>query len=239
MKKLFKRSAAPALSDRLAERMLEHIFDACQVQPNTIPLKTLISYSNYRRERFSFQKSLLVAILLLFCLLPFLFLYPEVRLQEQTGGSSLLPVYRISVDTLLPVSSVRATLDGDPLLVSAAGDRSYTVQPHANGTLAVTVTLVNNQYQRVTVPVSCVDTEAPTCSSYYQENGRVYLTLEDDSSGVRYRDITALDQDGNPAEPLALNRKAGLAVFSCPDQFLDVYVPDQAGNTLHLRITMK
>ena len=46
---LFKKKTAPALSEALADRMLENIFDACQAEPNTIPLKTLISYTRYRR----------------------------------------------------------------------------------------------------------------------------------------------------------------------------------------------
>ena len=50
---LFKKKTAPALSEALADRMLENIFNACQTEPNTIPLKTLISYTRYRRERFS------------------------------------------------------------------------------------------------------------------------------------------------------------------------------------------
>lgn len=111
---LFKKKTAPALSEALADRMLENIFDACQAEPNTIPLKTLISYTRYRRERFSFQKILLVVILLLFCLLPLLFLYPGVSLQLQPTDTPWLPTYRIDVDTLLPVSSVYAEVDGSP-----------------------------------------------------------------------------------------------------------------------------
>lgn len=88
---LFKKKTAPALSEALADRMLENIFDACQAEPNTIPLKTLISYTRYRRERFSFQKILLVVILLLFCLLPLLFLYPGVSLQLQPTDTPWLP----------------------------------------------------------------------------------------------------------------------------------------------------
>ena len=107
MKKLFKRSAAPALSDRLAERMLEHIFDACQVQPNTIPLKTLISYSNYRRERFSFQKSLLVAILLLFCLLP---PYPHPRNSEQPSLKPLEILQRLGAGRISEDFRCKASL---------------------------------------------------------------------------------------------------------------------------------
>ncbi len=42
---LFKKKTAPALSEALADRMLENIFDACQAEPNTIPLNTLISYT--------------------------------------------------------------------------------------------------------------------------------------------------------------------------------------------------
>ena len=62
---------------------------------------------------------------------------------------------------------------------------------------------------------------------------------EDSGSGVDYSSIAALDQDGRQAAPLQVDEAGQTAVFSCPEHFLDVCVPDRAGNTLHLRITMK
>ena len=66
-----KKSRIPELNQDLASQMLRNVFEACQAEPNSVPLEVLISYSNYRKERFAFQKYVLRAILVLFCLLPF------------------------------------------------------------------------------------------------------------------------------------------------------------------------
>ena len=82
----FKKPKGPVLDESLASQMLENIFDACEVEPNTVPLSVLTSYSNYRRERFLLQKVLLVIILLFFCLAPLMFIAPDIdlNLKDQT-----------------------------------------------------------------------------------------------------------------------------------------------------------
>ena len=76
----FKKTRGPELDESTASQMLENIFDACEVEPNTVPLSVLKSYSNYRRERFLLQKVLLVIILLFFCMVPLLFIAPNMQL---------------------------------------------------------------------------------------------------------------------------------------------------------------
>ncbi len=237
--KLFAKETVPVLSERLADRMLSNIFEACQAEPPTVSLETLLSYSRYRRERFSFQKIILVIILLLFCLLPFLFISPNIDLKADSEAPSYLPSYQITVDSLLPVRNVYAEVDGQRVLVTAAADHSYTAEPRVNGTLSVTVTLVNNQYQTVTTEISAIDVTPPTCLSHSQEDGVVTLTLDDENSGVDYENITALDGNGSAVVPLRVDAESQTAVFAAPDDVLDVYVPDLAGNTLHLRLTTK
>lgn len=234
-----KKPKPPVLSEYLASQMLENVFEACQREPNTIPLKTLISYSNYRKERFSFQKILLVLILVLFCLLPLLFLYPEVRILENETATPYFPSYTISVDAPLPVQSVYAYLDGKSVLVSASGKNQYTVELKANGTLTVTAILINNQYQTQTVAVTGADVQAPTCSSYRLSGGVVYLTLADEASGLDYAGVTAREPDGTKLSPLSVDETKGLVTFPCEQGSLDVYVRDLAGNTLHLQVTAR
>ena len=234
-----KKTKPPQLSEYLASQMLENVFEACQRTPNTIPLKTLISYSNYRKERFSFQKILLVLILVLFCLLPLLFLYPEVRILGNETDTPYFPSYTISVDAPLPVQSVYAVLDGKAVLVSATGKNQYTVELKANGTLTVTAILINRQYQTRTVSVTGADVQAPTCSSSRLSEGVVYLTLSDEGSGVDYANVTAWKPDGTKLLPLSVDEAEGLVTFPCSQGSLEVYVPDLAGNTLHLQVTAR
>ena len=70
----FKKSTEPQLDLDDASKILENIFAANQVEPNTIPLDVLTAYSNYRKERFSLQRTVLVVVMVLFLLLPFLFM---------------------------------------------------------------------------------------------------------------------------------------------------------------------
>ena len=63
---LFKKSSMPQLDPETASRILEQTFEANEMEKNTIPLEVLASYSNYRRERFSLQRMLLIVIMLLF-----------------------------------------------------------------------------------------------------------------------------------------------------------------------------
>lgn len=236
---LAKQKKLPVLSEEQAGRILENVLETCHAEPMNVSLKTLISYSHYRRERFSFQKVLLVIIILLFCLLPFLFLTPEVHVSLADAGTAWEPVYHISVDCLLPVSRVCADLDGKSLLVTASDRHTYTVAPKINGTLTVSVTLANHQYRTETVAVTSVDTTAPACSSYEQTAGRVVLSLTDDSSGVDYGQITALDADGHRVMPLESDPDSGMVYFPVPQVSLDIYIPDRAGNTLHLLVRKK
>ena len=74
--KAFRKSSVPQLDIEAAGRILAQAFEANQMELNTIPLEVLASYSNYRRERFTLQRTILVIIMTLFLLLPFLFVPP-------------------------------------------------------------------------------------------------------------------------------------------------------------------
>ncbi|MDY5607379.1 MAG: hypothetical protein SPF55_05870, partial [Lentihominibacter sp.] len=58
------------LNSDVADQMLQNIFNICEVEPNTVPLDNLKSYSNYRKDRFFLQKVILVIVMLLFLALP-------------------------------------------------------------------------------------------------------------------------------------------------------------------------
>ena len=46
----------PPLSNEGADQMLSNVFEACDFEPNRVPLEVLQSYSHYRRERHILQK---------------------------------------------------------------------------------------------------------------------------------------------------------------------------------------
>ena len=77
----------PALDDETAALMLGNIFNACEKEPNTVPLSVLTSYSNYRRERFLLQKVILLIVFLLFCTLPFWFVPASFTVNITSSGN--------------------------------------------------------------------------------------------------------------------------------------------------------
>ena len=68
MKALFQIKKAPELPPEIAEQILQNAFDLCVREPNSVPLETLVSYSGYRRERYSLQRGVIVCMLALFLL---------------------------------------------------------------------------------------------------------------------------------------------------------------------------
>lgn len=228
------KTKVPELDVNLADQMLQNIFEISQVTPSSIPLDVLISYSNYRKERFAFQKFVLAAIIILFSLVPFLFVYPEFEIVQSTDSTQYPPVYEFSLDTDFPIKSVSATLNRTPISVSQTGKKSFSLEPTENGILSVSVTLMNNQVHTAITSIDALDTKPPIYHSNSIHSGTIYLYVSDELSGVDYENVTAKDSEGNEVSPLGYNETNEYLVFDYPDSTLDVYVPDFAGNTLHL-----
>lgn len=235
-----KKSKEPELDIEVASQMLENIFAACEVEPNTIPLSVLASYSSYRRERFLLQKIVLAVIILLFCMVPLLFISPKFTIQDTTSQTGIT-TYEVKVNSFLPVEHVIATVGGRNIPVYETDDKTYSVQPSLNGEMSIRVTLKNRQTRLETIRVTSVDTEPPTVVSNRSDSQNLYIYLKDDSSGVDYKKITAKETDGDGTEitPSSYNETEGYVVFSYPQSSLNINIPDKAGNTLQLVLTLK
>lgn len=93
--KVFHRSSGPQLSFEEASRILERAFEANEMENNSIPLEVLASYSSYRKERFTLQRTILVIIMMLFILLPLLFIPAAFTVNmDETPGRNFNPVSR-------------------------------------------------------------------------------------------------------------------------------------------------
>lgn len=235
----FKKSPEPTLDPQIANEILNNIFEECGREPNTIPIEVLTSYRNYRRERYSLQKNALIVILLLFFMLPLLFVMPAFSLSLSADSEPGRPVYHIHVDTFIPISRVTAVIDGYNVSVYETGDCTYSIEPVRNGTMTVTVTLANKQYLVKDIEIDSVDREAPQLVSNRQKKRHVYLYLDDKDSGIDYDGIYAIQEDGTRMEPVSYNQKTGCVDFAYPDTMMNVYIPDMAGNRLQLIISVE
>ena len=202
-------------------------------------LEALASYAVYRKERFSLQRGILIAAMILFLLMPFLFLLPDYEVDAVEKGERGLPVYTIQVHSLLPVGKVTAKINHHSLPVYEADADRDTVEPIRNGEMTVEVALINRQSLTSNYTVEDVDAKGPELSDSKVEENVVLLTVRDRGIGVDYREVYAVSETGALYYPISVNEEKGEIVFAYPEETWDVYIPDHIGNTLHLALTFE
>lgn len=227
------------LDQEVASKILENVFENNQVEPNSIPLEVLTSYSSYRKERFALQRTILVIMMVLFLMLPFLFIAPSFSIDTSDKDYTSTPAYNLEVDTFMPVARITATIDGRNTPVYEVDSHKYSVEPVINGKMKVTVTLINKQQTTQYVDVTCVDMDVPVLVSSKWDKENIYLTMSDAGSGVNFSEIRATDLNGNTIKPLRTDPAKGLIVFKYPTEPVNVYIPDNAGNSLQLALSLK
>lgn len=236
---LFSKKNQPQLDIEEASKILENIFSASQVEPNSIPLDVLTAYSNYRRERFSLQRTILVIIMILFLLLPFLFIAPVFSIESTSPEDAPNPSYQVTLDTFMPVQRVTANIDGHNIPVYETASHIYSIEPSMNGNMTVSITLINHQTITHSVDVKNVDTEAPLVVSNSVDSENIYLYLSDTGTGIDYKNIKAVGLSGQEFYPASYDIASGCVAFEYPPESLNVYIPDHAGNTLQLILTVQ
>lgn len=228
----------PQLSEDAAEKLLENVFDACDTMPNTIPLKTLESYSEYRREKYLLQKIILIVILAIFLAIPFCFIYPKFTVTKISPDDARIPDYQIVVEKNFPIKLITANVDGRNFTVYETGDRTFSVQPTVNGTMTIRVMLSNRQYDEKVIEVTGIDNDAPYLVSDAKDEDFLYLTVADDGLGIDYEAIYAETLSGHVLKPTSYNKKTGSVVFPIDQGSLNIYIPDVKDNILQLVVTI-
>lgn len=234
MKLPFLTRSEDALSPQTAEQMLANVFAACEKAPNTVPLETLASYSNYRKERYAIQRTAIIVMLALFVLLPLLFIYAGIRVDLSALDSSSNPLYTVSVSSGVPIRQIQVQMDDRNIPVYEISPGEYIVQPRSNGTMNVSVTLLNRQRTSVDLDVADVDMESPVLNSTGTGEGIIIFNVSDNESGVDYEGITLTDPDGNILTPIGFDADAGQVFLPYPECTLNVRIPDMHGNTLQV-----
>ena len=212
-----------ALSQQTAEQILQNVFAACNREMNSVPLEALTSYSNYRKERYALQRSLILLMIALFLLLPFLFWAARIHITQVNSGSSGNPVYAISVSAHLPIRQVEAKLNGQTVPLYEAAPGSYTAVPRSN-----------RQQTAAFVHVESVDTAAPVLLSTEIGENSILFFLSDEGSGVDYDAVTVAGEDGSSIKPLHFDPLSGCIALPYPACTLHVRIPDLCGNVLRI-----
>lgn len=234
-----KKKEAPLLEMSEAADILNRVFKDCGRRPNSVPIEALSPYVVYRKERYGIQRGMLISILAVLLLLPFLFIDARFAVTAEAAGERNLPVYRIEIQSLIPVHRVTAQVKGLPLPVYPDGDYNYIVEPVRNGDMTVEVGLINRQYTARDVDVTDVDNKCPALLMDRIQGDRVYLYVEDEGTGIYLEDAYAETGSGERIEPILRDNTKGLLVFGYPEEDVSVYIPDCIGNILQLSMTRR
>ena len=233
-----QRLSRPQLNEDTASKLLANVFDACQREQNTIPLSTLESYSEYRREKHGLQKGLLIFILIVFMAMPLCFIAPKFTVTKISAESAKYPQYEIRVEGFIPVSYVASSVESTSLVVSESDDRVFTVVPTENGIMKIKVMLMNRQYNVAEISVTGIDNNSPLLSKSEKTDTELLLYVTDDGLGVDYNAVYAENNYGETILPLRYDEEQGLIVFARPEEDMSIFVPDKKGNKLELVITL-
>lgn len=230
----------PKIDALTATKMLEDIFDESNVTPNTVPVEALAGYDDFERARFLPQRILLIAVIILWLLLPLMFFAPKYEISQVRMNEQNLPVYTVEVTSHMPVRAVEALLNGESIQIYAKDSKTYAVEPSSNGTLEIRVTALNKQTTVRSVEVTAVDDMGPKLVSSRMDDSRVYLQMAENGTGINYESIYAIGaESGDIVRPESYNKETGTIVFQFPKERMDIYIPDKRGNALHLSMQMQ
>ncbi len=230
----------PELATEDAKRLLEYVFYEEGQDENTIPLETLIEYNQYRERRYGLLRFFNLAIILAVIIAPTSLIKPEFDLSQNHDYFLNGRIrYDITFDSPLPVDTVTATIGNTKTPVYQSGKHTYYVLPTANGKLTVTANFINHQTVKQHATVSGVDRDVPVLVDSKIIDGQIVLYVKDDGSSIDYDRIIALDDAKHVIDPVSCTSIIGEVIFPFRQSALHVYIPDRAGNVLHLVIDGK
>ncbi len=234
---MMRRRQARLTSPEMAS-ILEQVFEKTNSEPNTIPMDAISSYTVYRKERFTLQRAILVGAVIVFLLLPVLFILPKYEVRAAETEARGLPVYSVHVNSALPVGKVTASIKNHSLPVYEASAKDFTIEPIRNGKMTVYVELFNHQGIVKELEVTDVDATGPVLKDTIIGDEEFTLFVEDEGIGIDYAEVYAVGKSGEVYEPLSADEENGIR-FAYPDESWDIYIPDHIGNVLHLALTLK
>ena len=240
--KLFHKSSIQQLNIEDADRILAEALKTAGAKPSSISLEELIANGLYRRRKRIFRRIIFAAVigfLLLAVYLCFLSIPVSFTVQDQMSEGEFNPVYTVSIDSFIPVRLVNASLEGRSVPLYETEPHIYTAEPTCNGRMEVSVTLANGQSARQYVDVTGVDLDSPAAVGCQKEGRLIYLYLSDDLSGIDYDSLQAVTLTGTAVTPVSTDPLTGCIVFPDPEETMNIYVCDLAGNRLHLIVSLQ
>lgn len=222
-----------------ADHILQNVFSACNQPPNAISLSHISSIAPPRCVGYRLAEATIILMLIVLLLTPFMLIGPKIGAELATAKDALSADYEIKIQSLMPVRSVSATLNDQPLPVNRVSGKHFSVNVQKNGILSITVTLMNNLSEKYSTNVSHFDQTDPIITRHQLQGDQFYVYVKDEESGVDFPGIYALTLEGERISPLSYEETSGLVVFPYSGQPLNLYLPDRQGNTLQAVLTPK
>lgn len=146
----------PEITMELAEKTLENVFNACNIEPNKTPISKLREEQKYTM-RFHQSIIYLSVFALVFLLLsPLAFIRPYLEISTGSIDQNKITM-KIETSKTIPASSVQATINGAPIIVTKISDSLYLTEITENGEFKAIVTGLNFQTSYKTATISNLD----------------------------------------------------------------------------------
>lgn len=146
----------PEITMELAEKTLENVFNACNIEPNKTPISKLLDEHKYTMR---FHQSIIylsVFALVLLVLSPLAFIRPYLQISTSHIDQNKITM-EIQTSNIIPASSVQATINGKPITVTKISDSLYRADITENGEFKVIVTGLNFQTSDKKAVISNLD----------------------------------------------------------------------------------
>lgn len=141
---------------------------------------------------------------------------------------------KFSINSLIPVDRISATLNNSSLTIKEYGYQKYSVDVSENGSLLLEVYTITGLYSSQSVQIDSIDDQAPHIKKHSLDNGNIKIYLTDgDGTGVNFSTASSYVPDtGTYQKPLAVNEEEGYVIFSYPENETYITVSDKNGNQM-------
>lgn len=141
---------------------------------------------------------------------------------------------KFSINSLIPVERINATLNDRQLSIEDCGFQKYSVDVSENGYLLLEVYTITGLYSSQGIEIDTIDDQAPHIKSHCLDDGniRIYLT-DGDGTGIDFGSVFSYIPDtGTYQDPIEINEQDGYVVFSYPESKTYITVSDKSGNQM-------
>lgn len=213
-----------------AQPILDDILRSCHLVPNSLPLDVLQANARTTMNMFRWIRIICTVSIILCFILPFFLLKPALNFSPAfaPGEQTFL---EFASNSLFPLKSVEATLNGTELPVNELDNNTYRISIDSSGELTVTATALNNQAYTSSFRVAPLHLK-PEITGSYQDGNTIVIELKEGSYPIDFSNIYAITLLGQKIAPVAVDETARTVAFEYPSEELNIYIHDVRGSSI-------